>query len=430
MRREVTLRVSQGLEVHQPVLICGNSAEASEFRAFLVENSYDVLQCLDQDHYRDLLHAHAPSVVVLDFPLLEGDPQTWLSALAGDSLTGATPSLGLVERQQGRREDCLAAGVNDILEWPAGPLEVKARMSSQMRLYEAHCLREKVIRDELTGVFSRRYLFESMRQHVSQFSRPGPPVLSSLMIDVDHFKRINDRYGHLEGDQVLRMVAHAIYGMTRKGDIVARFGGEEFVVMLPATDPEGAQLVAEKLRAGVEKACRSHSVTISIGVSWFRAPETDFPNILKDEDTMEMLLRRADEALYRAKSEGRNRVCIMRDSPHDERRHHHRLQVETEVTFTLPSGVGLRKTADLSLGGVCVHDAPELRVGDRVQMSIQVGGTLLETTGTVVWSQSTREQKERSGITFEAFGRRSRQLLARHLGHSSNLRGEPRQKNS
>ncbi|MCA9791756.1 MAG: diguanylate cyclase [Candidatus Eremiobacteraeota bacterium] len=387
-----------------------------------------MVQCLELESYRNLVHQTPPALVIFDDPLLEQELSAWLGPLHQTEFSGETPSLALVEPGLGptRLERWLASGVNDFVEWPTSEAIARARVQNQIKLFEALCLREKVIRDELTGVFSRRYLFESMRQHVNQYSRPGPPVLSCLMIDVDHFKRINDLLGHLEGDVVLRKVATSIYSMTRKGDIVARFGGEEFVVMLPSTDPDGAELVAEKLRAAVESACRDPQVTISIGVSWYRAPEPEFPSILKDEETMELLLRRADEALYRAKSEGRNRVSLMRESPEDERRGHQRMPLEAVVEFSLPSGVGLRKSADLSLGGVRVHDAPELQVGDRVHMSIHLAGTKLEATGTVAWTQSTRGVEDSCGITFETFGRRSRELLARHLGHASILRGEPR----
>jgi diguanylate cyclase (GGDEF)-like protein len=190
-------------------------------------------------------------------------------------------------------------------------------------LYEQ--LRAKAITDELTGLFSRSYLFETLRQLIMRMVRKQQPALSCLMADVDHFKRINDSYGHMEGDRLLREIAATIRRSVRGSDVVARFGGEEFCVLLPDTATEGALIVAEKIRGAVEEQ-RLHDVTLSVGVASQQRPNEepakegtgpgcDGPAL---SELMTSLLRRADEALYAAKARGRNRVVLAEPLPQTE----------------------------------------------------------------------------------------------------------------
>jgi diguanylate cyclase (GGDEF)-like protein len=160
--------------------------------------------------------------------------------------------------------------------------------------------------DPLTDLFNRRYLEEALENELNRAARYGLP-LSVNIVDVDHFKRYNDSYGHARGDVVLRMVAQRIREHTRRADILIRYGGEEFVVILPLTTKPQAQLVAEKLRTAVaatviggEGGGSAPDVTVSVGVATF--PE--------DAATAPALLQAADAALYRAKERGRNRVEV------------------------------------------------------------------------------------------------------------------------
>jgi len=162
-------------------------------------------------------------------------------------------------------------------------------------------LQDQSIRDPLTGLFNRRY----MSRHLSTLLSEGSKPVSFLMLDVDFFKQINDTYGHDVGDEVLKEFANRISANVRGIDLACRFGGEEFVVVMPDTDLSFAYLVAERLRQSVADApfvlngeTRQLPVTISIGVA-----------ASQSGDTPEVLLKRADQALYRAKREGRNRVA-------------------------------------------------------------------------------------------------------------------------
>jgi diguanylate cyclase (GGDEF)-like protein len=164
--------------------------------------------------------------------------------------------------------------------------------------------------DALTGLHNRRALDGRLSDEVQRTRRFGQ-FFSLLLIDIDKFKNINDSHGHLFGDQVLQGLAGMLHQHLRDVDFVARFGGEEFVMILPGTDGPGARHVGERVRVAVAAAVfhlpdgKQVPVTVSVGVACF--PE--------NAETSEQLLERADRALYHAKQTGRNRVCLYRDVP-------------------------------------------------------------------------------------------------------------------
>ncbi|MBM3246044.1 MAG: diguanylate cyclase [Candidatus Omnitrophica bacterium] len=165
-------------------------------------------------------------------------------------------------------------------------------------------VQDLAITDSLTGIFSRRYLLERFKEELER-SKKFKYNLSFLMIDIDRFKEYNDRYGHLVGDAILREASGAIKESIRQIDLIGRYGGEEFCVILNETDKYGARFVAERIRQAIEaRDIRVYDeglrITVSIGVAIF-------PQDAKD---IEMLTDKADLALYRAKEAGRNRVCI------------------------------------------------------------------------------------------------------------------------
>jgi diguanylate cyclase (GGDEF)-like protein len=173
-------------------------------------------------------------------------------------------------------------------------LEVQTELLAKLAAY-----------DELTGAYNRRSMFHHLEAELGRSQRYGR-CLSVLMLDVDHFKRVNDGHGHRAGDQVLAWFAQLLAAQLRSMDFVCRYGGEEFCVLLPETPAPGALIVAERLRAAVERspftsAGLSLSVTSSIGVAtWDPAAARDVPD----------LLLRADDALLEAKRAGRNQVRV------------------------------------------------------------------------------------------------------------------------
>jgi diguanylate cyclase (GGDEF)-like protein len=180
--------------------------------------------------------------------------------------------------------------------------------NSQEALIKANAqLSHQATRDGLTGVYNRRYFNQLLDQEWKRANR-AKQHLSLIMIDVDHFKALNDRYGHPTGDAVLRAIVRSLTtALRRPSDLLARYGGEEFAIILPGVDLQGAVLVAEHMREMVERRCIpnegsdvSQFVTLSIGVVSEQPTERS--------SSLEML-EKADAALYRAKSQGRNRVC-------------------------------------------------------------------------------------------------------------------------
>ena len=159
--------------------------------------------------------------------------------------------------------------------------------------------------DGLTDIHNKRYLLEFLDRELARSARYQRP-LALMMFDLDRFKNINDELGHLGGDFTLREISACVKGSIRKEELFARYGGEEFIVVLPETPDEGALIVAERLRALVEKhhflyEGKSFPVTISVGVATTNGDETLTPN---------ELIRQADEKLYQAKNLGRNKVVM------------------------------------------------------------------------------------------------------------------------
>ncbi len=162
----------------------------------------------------------------------------------------------------------------------------------RIKLYEL--VQELAITDGLTGVFVRRHLLERLNEEMARADHFKTRV-SALMIDVDNFKEYNDKYGHLKGDVLLKSIGGVLKSNVRDIDILGRYGGEEFCVVLPDTDSAGARFVAERLRRGIEDI----KATISIGVS-------TYPEDAKDSSH---LIEKADNMLYKAKQAGKNKVC-------------------------------------------------------------------------------------------------------------------------
>jgi len=172
-------------------------------------------------------------------------------------------------------------------------------------LYEK--IRLRSVTDELTRLYNRRYFFVRVNEECERVNRYGGGWFSVLILDIDHFKQVNDTYGHLAGDEVLREIAKILKTSVRSTDVPARFGGEEFIVLLPETDLQGGLKFAERIRKKIEEYTFKYKdktipVTVSIGVA---------SGGCKDNNRLpDVIIGQADKALYKAKDTGRNRVCI------------------------------------------------------------------------------------------------------------------------
>jgi len=199
----------------------------------------------------------------------------------------------------------LEAGADDYVGKPYHPDELRARVAVGRRLVEAQrALEVLASTDVLTGVLNRRAIMEELEKEAARAARAHSP-LGVGMLDIDHFKRVNDTYGHAAGDVVLREVVNRAGAVLRPYDRLGRFGGEEFLVIVPGPDHEQIGDVLERLREAVERAPVSVGelevpVTVSLG------------GVECDSATCDDLILRADAALYEAKDQGRNRVVVCR----------------------------------------------------------------------------------------------------------------------
>lgn len=208
----------------------------------------------------------------------------------------------------------LEEGASDYLTKPFDPGELIARVKAHLRiklLQDAlkktnEQLIELSIRDVLTGLFNRRHFMELLEKEFDRTQRYSSK-LAFLMIDLDHFKSINDNYGHITGDMVLKEVAKIFLNGLRKNDVVGRYGGEEFAMILPGNDLNGAKIVAERYRQAIENMSiktQNNTLKLSVTIGCSFAPHPKIKNIND-------LINSADDALYRGKKLGRNRVELM-----------------------------------------------------------------------------------------------------------------------
>lgn len=250
-------------------------------------------------------------LIVLSLSLHGEDPLRLASRLRASEATQEIPLLLVAD--VAHRERLLRGvdmGANDWLLRPLDPNEVRVRARNQIRrkIYQDRLRMdlgqalEAALIDPLTGLHNRRH----MQRHLEGLLvGPGGMPVSVMMVDIDHFKAINDRLGHSEGDVALREVAEILRGRVRVFDSVARYGGEEFVIAMPGTRPQEAMVVAERVRqavSGQPVGLHRLMITVSIGVA-FGQPSTDPAK----------LLDAADKALYAAKRGGRNRVMMAED---------------------------------------------------------------------------------------------------------------------
>ncbi len=258
------------------------------------------------------LRAHTPDIVLLDLMMPEMDGFEFCRALQADP-TLPTPHIIITSAKDTLEDKVkgLELGAADYLTKPFNLTELKARIRAgerivrnEKRLKEQQSLLEQLAReDKLTGLCNRRHFEERAQEECSRAQRYDRP-LSLLLGDLDHFKQVNDRYGHAYGDMVLKQVGQTLQLHCRSSDLVARYGGEEFTVLLLETEPEQAQRVAERLCVAIRALSFVHPsgpfhITISFGVS-----------SLSNQGAQDLtaLLEEADKALYAAKHKGRDRV--------------------------------------------------------------------------------------------------------------------------
>jgi diguanylate cyclase (GGDEF)-like protein len=273
---------------------------ASQYQMFMATSGVQALE---------FCHKTPPDLILLDVVMPGMDGFEVCQSLKADPDTQDIPVIFVTAHTDAQQETRgLDMGAADFISKPVNPAVVRARVKTQMTLkFQSDLMRKLVFLDGLTGVFNRRYFDQQLSVEVARSKRNSTP-LALIMLDVDFFKRFNDRYGHQMGDDCLRLIAETLKeSLRRPGDLVARYGGEEFVCILPDTAFLHAMDIANELEKNVRKKGIPHAdspaaplVTISLGVAGRSGSvSADVP----------AMLALADAQLYCSKKAGRARVC-------------------------------------------------------------------------------------------------------------------------
>lgn len=270
-----------------------------EYDVFAAKNGNDAIQ---------LAREQLPDLILLDVLMPDMDGYEVIAILKSSETTRSIPvifisGLGSADAE----EKGLFLGASDYISKPFNSSVVKLRVQNQIQFAsQFNIVKALSLMDELTGAFNRRGFDSRLRLEWNRAMREHTPI-SIIMIDIDFFKKYNDEYGHLQGDRALKEVAAVLKNtLKRPADFSARWGGEEFVALLPDTDLPGTLNVAEQLRKNIEDTPiplddgSITKVTASLGVNAVR---------LSPNSSVSDFLAGADEALYAAKASGRNRVC-------------------------------------------------------------------------------------------------------------------------
>jgi diguanylate cyclase (GGDEF)-like protein len=294
----------------------------------LQREGYEVTSAADGREALRRVRADSPDLVLLDMILPDMDGLQVLRIIKALPEDQYIPVIILsVKSDLDSKVTGLRIGADDFLAKPFAEAEILARCAAMLRIKHLQerlremqrKLEEQSITDGLTGLKNRRFFDERLHEEFKRAQRYGD-YLSLIMIDLDHFKQVNDRYGHPAGDVVLREAGALIRASIRDPDICARYGGEEFAVILPKTHMQGALAVAERIWR--EMGAKEYAIPASAGAS--SGPATAAPRATvhvtpslgvafypsKDITSSELLLRFADQALYEAKKTGRNSICL------------------------------------------------------------------------------------------------------------------------
>jgi len=309
------MEIDAGDETDGPArvfLIDDNPRTSARIATQLRENGHKVMTLLESGNMGDLAQERT-DVLLVSLLSKSFDPLKLCAHFKTNDVTRAVSILLICDPlERAKAVKGLEIGASDMIMAPVDTQELLARVRTQARRTRyVEILRERVDRglelsiiDQLTGLYNRRYMTSQLQQYMQRAVMGGKP-LSVMMLDIDHFKPINDTHGHQAGDEVLQELADRLRHNIRPMDVACRQGGEEFLVILPETPGELAFAAAERVRKSIAAGVFSVlgdtqqiSVTVSAGVASLQGPD----------DTMAELIARADTALYQAKAAGRN--CV------------------------------------------------------------------------------------------------------------------------
>ena len=289
-------------------------ALASTAAAVIIADKHGVIETINEACARLLGRDVAPEarVTLAELFPLEEHPRVRADFLAAVQAGGEWAGEVQAVAEGGERVDCIvtlspirrAAGTTDGLVLTLRDVSDRVAMEEALRAANRR-LAEQASRDTLTGLYNRGYFHEVLEREMARALRYGD-VLAVIMIDLDGFKEINDQHGHATGDKVLVEIARLLRPHLRDGDVLARFGGDEFVALLPNTEGAAAGIVAERLRAAIGEKGYGPDADARVTMSGGIATSEDVSDV--ERSATDVLLTRADTALYRSKDEGGNRV--------------------------------------------------------------------------------------------------------------------------
>lgn len=314
------------------LLVDDEQAYRNAVKRVLTDDQHRFLEAASGEEALALLESNTVNLVLLDLVMPRMDGFVFLEKFRSNGHWRAIPVCVMTAWSDGaKRRRAIELGADDFIGKPVDNVELETRIKSLLRmsqyqtelrdmnaqlearvkertqnlqasLNELKQRREESTRDSLTGVFNRRFMWEWLQPQLKHAQRHKVP-LTCLMIDIDRFKDLNDAYGHDVGDRVLKHFSRVVSKNLRESDIVVRYGGEEFVTLLPQCNLENGRIAAERIRQAVMHtrlpSRKTTQLTCSIGVATFDPVKPI---------TGEKLIKQADKALYKAKNAGRNRV--------------------------------------------------------------------------------------------------------------------------
>ncbi len=301
---------SLGKKTRRIMVIEDNNLTRNHIKDYLSEHGYSVIPCQNSVEALEFLDKITPDLIILDVIIPGTDGYEFCKWIRSQPRLKFVPVIFLTVMT--RIEDKIAGlkiGGDDYITKPFSLEELLARI--EVILQKAEHFYNLTMRDELTNVFNRRYFNERLGVEINRVRRSGQP-LSVVIIDIDYFKDINDKYGHFAGDYVLVEFSRFIQNHLRKNDLTARLGGDEFILLLPDTASDRAYILIERLRKQLETKgflYEKNGERIDIEFT-FSAGVACYP---EDSDSAESLLELADKALYVAKSLGKNSVKTARE---------------------------------------------------------------------------------------------------------------------
>src|SRR3989475_5041675 len=270
------------------LIVQAESSERAFQKSLFGEAGMSVIEAGTGAEVLDFLATDRPDLVVLGRTLPDMDGLDLLPRFKSGELDFVPVLVASHRGETAERVRGLQLGADDYIPRPCDPAEFLARAKALLRTKQAHdrirklhiTLEQMVVSDPLTGLHNRRYLMDRMLQEMQRSDRHGEP-LALAMIDLDAFKPINDQFGHVLGDKVLRAVGSAISKSVRVSDIAARYGGDEFAVILPQTPAEGAMRVCERLLRNIseivlqDETGRTFRITASLGLAYYPADDVE-----------------------------------------------------------------------------------------------------------------------------------------------------------